>query len=58
MGTIHIKNLSTLSDRAACALVGQYWIGELSLEEIEKSINVKIKKKGHTFTVLDKEKDR
>lgn len=56
MGTIHIKNLSTKADRAVCAIVGQYWIGEYSLDGIEDRFKITIKKKGHTFTVVDLEK--
>lgn len=56
MGTMHIKNLSTYSDRFALLLVADYWNGNISEEEIELKHKIKIKKKGHTFTIIDKEK--
>ena len=57
MGTIHVKNLSTLTDKAALALAADYY-NDRDDDELLKAmeeLNVGIKKEGHTFTVFDKE---
>ena len=55
MGTIHVKNLSTLTDKAALALAADYYNRHDEAEQAMKELNVGIKKKGHTFTIFDVE---
>ena len=55
MGTIIIKNLSTLTDKAAALIIAEYWNFRDEAEEDAEALGVKIIKKGHTFTVVDKE---
>lgn len=54
IGTIKIKNLSKVSDRIAVKLVADYWLGTLKDEHM-KFWKISIKKKGHSFTVVDRE---
>lgn len=53
MGTIHVKNLSSLTDKAALVLVADYYNRHEEAETAMQELNVGIKKKGHTFTVFD-----
>lgn len=53
MGTIIIKNLSTLTDKAAALIIAEYWNFRDEAEEDAEALGVKIIKKGHTFTVVD-----
>lgn len=55
MGTIIIKNLSTLSDKAAAQLAVDYWIGEDIAKSYVKAGKVKVIRKGNTITVYDNE---
>lgn len=57
MGTIHVKNLSTLTDKAALMLAADYYNDRDGVELLEamKELKVGIKKRGHTFTIFDKE---
>ena len=57
MGTMHVKNLSTLTDKAALLLAADYYNDRDGVELLEamKELKVGIKKRGHTFTILDKE---
>lgn len=62
MGTIIIKNLSRFKDKFAVTLVSDYWnckdSGVISgVMDFMKESGVEIKKKGHTFTVVDLEKE-
>lgn len=54
MGTITIKNLSSLKDREAGQLAMSFWNGNLSEDRLSKQI-IRIIKKGHRFTVVDKQ---
>ena len=47
MGTIIIKNLSTLSDKAAAQLAVDYWIGEDIAKSYVKAGKVKVIRKGY-----------
>lgn len=53
MGTIIIKNISSVSDKTALSLVCDFWESSVRTEELLDYYRVKIKKKGHTFTVVD-----
>lgn len=53
MGTITIKNMSTLSDKAAALIIAEYWNFKGEAEKEADTLGVKIIKKGHTFTVVD-----
>lgn len=57
MGTMHVKNLSTLSDKAALLLAADYYNDRYGDELLEamKELKVGIKKRGHTFTIFEKE---
>lgn len=55
MGTIHIKNLSSISDKTALALAADYYNRLDEAEIAMRELKVGIKKKGHTFTIFDKE---
>ena len=57
MGTLHVKNLSTLTDKAALMLAADFYNDRYGAELIEamKELKVGIKKRGHTFTIFDKE---
>ena len=57
MGTMHVKNLSTLTDKAALLLAADYYNDRYGDELLEamKELKVGIKKRGHTFTIFDKE---
>ena len=57
MGTIHVKNLSTLTDKVALMLAADYYNDRYGDELLEamKELKVGIKKRGHTFTIFDKE---
>lgn len=55
MGTIIIKNLSTLNDKVAARLAVDYWIGEDIAKEYCKEENFKVIRKGNTITVYDNE---
>ena len=59
MGTMHVKNLSTLTDKAALLLAADYYNDRDSAELIDtmKELNVGIKKRGHTFTIFDIEEE-
>lgn len=52
MGTIHIKNLSTLKDKAAARIAVDFWLGSISSKELNEC-GIKVIKKGHTLTVVD-----
>jgi hypothetical protein len=54
---MHVKNLSTLTDKAALLLAADYYNDRDNAELIKamKDLNVGIKKRGHTFTIFDKE---
>ena len=53
MGTIVIKNLSTIQDRSAVSLIANYWTGGTDDSELDL-LGIKIIKKGHTFTIIEK----
>lgn len=53
MGTITIKNLSTIHDRSAVSLIANYWTGGTDESEIDL-LGIRIIKKGHTFTIIEK----
>jgi len=53
MGTVTIKNLSTIEDRYAARLAIDYWIDQSEVEEAMQELKVDVQKKGHTFTVVD-----
>ena len=53
MGTITIKNQSTLTDRVAALIIAEYWNLKGEVESEAEALGVKIIKKGHTFTVVD-----
>ena len=53
MGTIVIKNLSTIHDRAAVSLIADYWTGGTDESELDL-LGIKIIKKGHTFTIVER----
>lgn len=53
MGTITIKNLSTLQDRAAVSLIANYWTGGTDESELDL-LGIKIIKKGHTFIITER----
>lgn len=55
MGTIHIKNLSSISDKTALTLAADYYNRLDEAEIAMRELKVGIKKKGHTFTIFDKE---
>ena len=55
MGTITIKNMSTLSDKAAALIAAEYWNFKGEAEKEADTLGVKIIKKGHAFTVVDPE---
>lgn len=60
MGTIKIINRSTLKDKVAALVVGLYYSGTYN-KDIENFLLEKkavIKKKGHTFVVLDRENEK
>ena len=54
---MHVKNLSTLTDKAALLLAADYYNDRDNAELIKamKDLNVGIKKSGHTFTIFDNE---
>jgi len=52
MGTITIKNLSTLTDKAAALIAAEYWNYKSEAENEAELLGVKIIKKGHTFTIV------
>lgn len=53
MGTITIKNMSTLSDKAAALIAAEYWNNKSKVENEAELLGVKIIKNGHTFTIVD-----
>ena len=53
MGTITIKNMSTLSDKAAALIAAEYWNYKSIVENEAELLGVKIIKNGHTFTIVD-----
>lgn len=53
MGTITIKNMSTLSDKAAALIAAEYWNYKSKVENEAELLGVKIIKNGHTFTIVD-----
>lgn len=53
MGTITIKNQSTLTDRVAALIAAEYWNDRDEAEKDAKVLGVQIIKKGHVFTVVD-----
>ena len=53
MGTIIIKNLSTVHDRAAVSLIANYWTGGTDESELDL-LGIRIIKNGHTFTIIEK----
>lgn len=53
MGTIIIKNLSTIQDRSAVSLIANYWTGSTVKSELDL-LGIKIIKKGHTFTIIER----
>ena len=53
MGTIIIKNLSTIHDRAAVSLIADYWTGGTDESELDL-LGIKIIKKGYTFTIVER----
>ena len=53
MGTITIKNMSTLSDIAAALIAAEYWNYKSKVENEAELLGVKIIKNGHTFTIVD-----
>lgn len=53
MGTIIIKNLSTVHDRAAVSLIANYWTGGTDDSELDL-LGIRIIKKGHTFTIIER----
>lgn len=53
MGTIVIKNLSTIQDRSAVSLIANYWTGSTVKSELDL-LGIKIIKKGHTFTIIER----
>ena len=53
MGTITIKNLSTIHDRSAVSLIANYWTGGTDESELDL-LGIRIIKKGHTFTIIEK----
>lgn len=57
MGTMHVKNLSTLTDKAALLLAADYYNDRYGTELLEamKELKVGIRKRGHTFTIFNKE---
>lgn len=52
MGTIHIKNLSTLKDRIAAQIAVDFWFGLISSKKLNEG-GIKVIKRGHTFTIMD-----
>lgn len=58
MGTMHVKNLSSLSDKAALALAADFYNYRDEAEEAMKELNVAIRKKGHSFTIFDIDEDK
>ena len=57
MGTITIKNLSTIHDRSAVSLIANYWTGGTDESELDL-LGIRIIKKGHTFTIIEKKEWR
>lgn len=57
MGTITIKNLSTLTDKAAALIVAEYWNYKSKVEKEAELLGIKIIKRGHTFTIVDIDKE-
>ena len=55
MGTIAMKNMSTLSDKAEALIAAEYSTCRGDAEKEADTLGVKIIKKGHTFTVVDPE---
>lgn len=53
MGTITIKNLSTLTDKAAALIAAEYWNYKSEVESEAEALGIKIIKRGHTFTIVD-----
>lgn len=55
MGTITIKNLSTLTDKTVVLIVANFWHNAVSMECLSEQLHIKITQDGNTFTVKDTE---
>ena len=53
MGTITIKNLSTLTDKTAALIAAEYWNYKGEVESEAEALGIKIINRGHTFTIVD-----